>query len=283
MFQEKSLSGFFFLIGIFWGCYRANRIDIALAGLLGLFISNETAKLLKYNQETLGHGLFGYNGILIGMAIVMLGTQGSLSWLLVILASIVATISIKTPWRIPAFTFPFILTSWISIFLILKFFPALPSSELESLNQLDIKDPLFYLKTILHSFSQVFLLKDPATGLLFIIGLLINSFKGTLAALYACLLCFLIPVLLGNSHLASLYDGLYGYSAILSALAVITLKPKSFIRSIPLLTAVVIITWSFQFLLLEIFKPLGIPILTAPFVFGTWVTFRLCLIKLLKD
>lgn len=275
MFQENSLTGLLFIIAILWGTYSDGNIQIGFAGLAGLLISNLAAKLWHYDQASINQGLYGYNGVLVGLGIATFVPMNFISAIFIVIASILSTLVLKKPWRIPAFTFPFIVLTWISLAIL--FAIGDKSTSPVQLADLVISSHQFkfYLESLLHSFSQVFLIKNPITGFLFLIGLLINSKQAFLAALFAAVLALFLAFILESSYLIAIHDGLYGYSPILTAIAIVTFRPKSFLSSLPVLIIGTIITILVQFALGFILAPLGLPILTAPFVFATWITLKI--------
>ena len=64
MFQNNPLTGFLFLVGIF-----VNSALLGLAGLIGLLASTLTALLLRADRSMVRAGLFGFNGILVGIGL----------------------------------------------------------------------------------------------------------------------------------------------------------------------------------------------------------------------
>src|SRR4029450_9571115 len=69
MFQNNPLTGTLFLAAIAWGSYAAGVPQVVLAGALAVVVANLTAELLHVDTESLHSGLFGFNGILVGLAL----------------------------------------------------------------------------------------------------------------------------------------------------------------------------------------------------------------------
>src|SRR5919108_5411431 len=64
MFQNNPLTGLLFLIGIFY-----NSRLLGVAALIGLVSSTATAMILRVDQPLIRAGLFGFNGILVGIGL----------------------------------------------------------------------------------------------------------------------------------------------------------------------------------------------------------------------
>ena len=63
--QNNIFTGLLFLIGILY-----NSRLMALGALLGVIISTITAILLNYNKKDINNGLYGFNGTLVGIALL---------------------------------------------------------------------------------------------------------------------------------------------------------------------------------------------------------------------
>lgn len=121
-------------------------------------------------------------------------------------------------------------------------------------------------KTIFRSFSQVMLQQNTLTGLLFCLGIAINSVTMLLGALLAVLVSFITATLCKfNSRL--IQQGVYGFNAALVGTAVWFFLPVSFLSLI-----LIIITASFATILSHILLIYSAksPIFTAPFIMTTW-------------
>src|SRR5436853_6799991 len=66
MFQNNPITGLLFLIGIFFNSYQ-----LGIAGIIGLLASTIAAMLLGADRNLIRAGLFGYNGILTGIGLVV--------------------------------------------------------------------------------------------------------------------------------------------------------------------------------------------------------------------
>ncbi len=114
MLQEDSVTGLLFLIGIFYG-----SITMGLAALLAAICGTATAYLLKYDKSEITQCLYGFSAALVGVAAMLFLKPLFWTWVVIVIGSALAAILqhffIKR--KIPAFTFPFVLATWITLFL----------------------------------------------------------------------------------------------------------------------------------------------------------------------
>ena len=119
MFQNNPLTGALFVAAIGWGSYQAGVPRVALAGLLAVIVASLTAEWLRVDAASLGSGLYGYNGVLVGLALATFLDAGPLLWVYVVIGAAISVISMLgtanavKPWAVSALTFPFVLTTWL--------------------------------------------------------------------------------------------------------------------------------------------------------------------------
>jgi urea transporter len=116
MLQENSITGLLFLIGIFYG-----SIAMGFAALLATVCGTVVAYLLKYDHAEINQGLYGFNAVLC--AIVFAGPKVKDGmWVLIslILALVISLLMLKI--GIAKLTFPFVLATWLTLFLKNKIF-----------------------------------------------------------------------------------------------------------------------------------------------------------------
>lgn len=125
----------------------------------------------------------------------------------------------------------------------------------------------YFSKCFLHSFSQVMLQENVITGLLFLLGIglnspimLLGSIMATVSALAVTKLC--------KYDLTATQSGLYSFNAALVGIAIFYFLPVSLTS-----LAFVIFGGSFSSLLMHfmITKLAKIPALTTPFILTTWL------------
>ena len=282
IFQNNPLTGLFFLAAIWWGAAVAGQIEVAIGATIATMIATATAIILKTDQTSLREGLFGFNGILLGAAVpTFLGNNWEM-WLLLILGSAIVTVvflaisNVMKTWGLSAMTFPFVLTTW---------FLMLSAYLLQNINITTLTPPAFahqgtfpelkaaaldYLEAWFKGPAQVFLINNALSGVLVVIGLLINSWYAAIFALVGSGLAIITALIFGaDPH--SIFNGLYGFSPVLTAvgLGCVFFRPSWRVTLYTLLG--IVFTVFVQAALDAGLAPLGIPTFTGPFNFATWL------------
>ncbi len=183
MFQNSPITGIFFLIGLFVGGWQFGAY-----ALLACVVSTATAYWLGIPGDAISAGLYGYNGVLVGVALVFYLQD---NWILVpytilgAFAAVIASAAIGNllgTWQIPALTGPFVVTIWLFALGIFGFSqiegsansvaPALPQmmeAGRASLGFTDIYEGLF------KGVSEVFFQNSIWVGIIFLIGIFLSS------------------------------------------------------------------------------------------------------------
>lgn len=257
MFQNNIYSGILFLIGIFYNSWL-----LGLAALLGTIISTGSALLLKYPKEDIQNGLYGFNGTLTGIAVLLFFEVNLVTVLALIAGAVLSTLMMGLLKKmIPPFTAPFVVVTWFVIYSLLFVlnFSLLSSSEPTG-NTIDI------LAASSNSFGQVMFQENVITGLFFLLGILVNNRLMAVYAVYAAVLGSLTGWLFSEPF-STINGGLMGYNAILCAIALTGKRWQDFLW---ITLAICLST------LLNIGLAMtGIITLTAPFVLVTWVIWKL--------
>lgn len=160
--------------------------------------------------------------------------------------------------RIPGFTAPFILSTWLLLGIAALLWPALRTSG----GTAAIETAPEWLQALSLHFGQVmFEGRSLLTGALFLAGIAVNERRGALYALWGALL----P--LGMAFFADDYAafnaGLYGYNGVLCAIALAGPSAWDFARATCAVLLSIALQWSGM--------QAGIVTLTAPFVMAVWV------------
>ncbi len=254
MLQNNALTGLLFLIGIFY-----NSWVLGIGAVVGGIISTYSAYLLKYSKEDINSGLFGFNGVLVGIAVYFYFGLNITSFIFLILGSFFSTYLMhKMKSKIPAFTAPFIISTWAIIFIIkvMEFIPLL-SSSLPDVNYFNL------FSSLSMGFGQVMFQNSMITGIIFFIALLVNSKKAALFGLYGSILGSIIALIFAMP-ISMINIGLFGYNAVLCGIALGNNKNKSFIfATIAIILSVILNFW---------LGILGVITLTAPFVIASWIS-----------
>lgn len=284
MFQNNPLTGLLFIVGIGWGAFAAGMPMVFVGAVVGLLVSTITAYLLKVDNDSLRVGLFGYNGILVGAALPTFLTVDPLLWVYIIVGSAVSTVAFMAianvfkTWDVAALTFPFVLVTWFLLLAAYSFAdvpiasmgpPAIPAAIAASSAAIPT-DAQFWLDSFLKGPAQVFLIGNAITGVIFLIALAVSSLWAAAFAALGALVAVIVAVLFG-ADTATIQAGLFGFSPVLTAIALgaTFYKPGARVFGYALLG--IIFTVFVQAAMDIALTPVGIPTLTAPFIFATWL------------
>jgi urea transporter len=289
MFQNNPLTGLIFLAGIFVNSGRLGGF-----ALLGLATSTLTAYLLGVDRALIRNGLFGFNGILVGIGLAFFLDYNGLLIGYVILGAAISTVAMMalanlfSVWDMPALTAPFVLTTWLLLFAVLVFAnlrpnlliaPAAP--DVRILPPTALREaatgagaigltPTNMTNALFRGIGEVMFQDKLATGVIFLFAIFVNSRISALFALLASALGALTAWTVGASGIA-IFHGLYGFNAVLAAIAlggiffVLTWRSAIYALAAALFSTLV-------FAAVSVFlAPIGMPALTAPFVLVTWI------------
>ncbi|HLG74782.1 MAG TPA: urea transporter, partial [Ktedonobacteraceae bacterium] len=289
MFQNNPLTGLLILIGIFY-----NSLLLGGAAVLGLIVSTLTASALGADRAMIRNGLFGFNGVLLGIGLAAFLQLNPALVIYIILGAIVTTIimaalaNLLNVWDVPALTAPFVLTAWFFIFAAFLFahirtnttiHPALyvPTASMETalrpvpttttgagITAGNLAEALF------RGVGEVFLQDNLVTGIIFVIALLINSPASAAMSLIGSIVGIImaLAVLGGNGYWV--FHGLYGFNAVLCAIAIGGIFYVFSWRSVFYAILCAAIGTILMASLSVILSPWGVPALTGPFVIATW-------------
>ena len=284
MFQNNPLTGSMFLLAIAWGSFTGGAGAVFVGGVLGLVTASLTAMWLRVDSQALRDGLFGYNGLLLGLALPTFLPPSLLLWCCVLIGAAVSvvamlgTANVTKTWSVSALTFPFVITTWL-LLLAASAFAGLGAGDAaaaaDAIVPLEpgLSDPLrpaAFLQGVLLSISQVFLKGDALSALLLLAGLALNSMAAAALALAGALLALCTAHLLGaESQLIS--AGLLGFSPVLTAIALGSVFYSPGPRVLMYAALGTVFTVFVQGALNVVVTPWGIPALTAPFVLTSWL------------
>ncbi|NNC66718.1 MAG: urea transporter [Gammaproteobacteria bacterium] len=249
--QPCSLSGLIILASI-----AIHSWKMALGAFFGAVIGTASAKFLNFDSKDITLGIFGYNATLIGIANIYF-FETSITSLIVFTLSCVLSVFI-TKWiprylKLPAFTAPFVFITWF-IILIADFINLKPSN-----NILNFANNI-HTEGLGEAVGQVYIQGNGITGVIMLVAILICSKSSFVWALVATTLTWLLAQSL-NYPDTNIQNGLYGFSAVLTAIALQSMKPIIF----PLIGIVLTVFVTQAFIIS------GWPSLTAPFVFVSWL------------
>lgn len=297
MFQENGYTGLLIILGIFWGSYETGHYLVGWGALIGLIVSTIVGHITCLPREEGRQGLWGFNGILVGCAFPTFLGSSLYMWLALIICAALSTWArtalnnLLRPLKINSLTFPFIITTWIFL-LASRQMKGLPPDGLATPELATTYRALFLstdiayhdlhistlLATWLRNIGQVFLIDSWITGLFFLIALAISHRWAAIWAGVASAIAILVGAL-WHAPAGAVVNGLYGYSAVLTGIALgCTFYRPGLLSAIWAIFGIVT-TVFVQAAMDSLFLPLGLPALTAPFCITTWL-FLLPLFKL---
>ncbi len=256
MLQNNHITGLLFLIGIFY-----NSWVMGLGALAGIIAGTATAVVLKYEKNDIENGLYGFNGALLGIALLFFFKADTLSLVLIALGSVLSSIIMHyaIERKLPVFTFPFVLTTWFLMALI-NYFSLIPQQSQNTIpaSGFDI------ISSAGMGFGQVMFQENIITGIIFFLAILANSRKSAVYALLGSMLGMLVAMVLSlPPNLINV--GLFGFNGVLCGIALSDKKPWAYA------TASIILSVLIMYGMMSI----NLTALTAPFVFSTWIVLAL--------
>lgn len=287
IFQNNPLTGAFFLVAVTWGAIAGGAPQIAAGAVVALIVATVTAMLLDADEGSLRQGLFGFNGVLVGCAVPTFIEPSVAMWALLVIGAATSTVAmlavanVMKTWGTPALTFPFVLTTWFLMLGAYSFGAVTidgmgPPALAHSLTTAPMSpaavegQALPLLEAWLKGPAQVFLIDNWVSGILVVIGLAVSSLWAAGFALGGAAIALATSLALGAS-LSDINGGLYGFSAVLTAVALgCVFYPPSWRVTLYALLGTVF-TVIVQGAMDAAFAPIGIPTFTAPFVFVTWL------------
>ncbi|WP_316749716.1 urea transporter [Pedobacter gandavensis] len=256
MLQENAWTGLLFLAGIFCG-----SLQMGIGAILATLCGTITAQVLKYKEEEIESGLYGFSAALVGVALPFYFQSVAVIWIAIVIGAILATMLqhffiVK---KIPVFTFPFVFVTWILLYIFHQLYPVAPSDVLMMETQLN-ED----FAHAFRGFGQVIFQGGTIAGLLFFIAVFISSPISALYAMAAGVVAAAISSCLSLNPQESIAMGLGSYNAVLCAIVFAGTKVMDGFWVLLSVVLALFVAWlmaSFNFTLL-----------TFPFVAGTCLT-----------
>ncbi|XP_051785475.1 urea transporter 2 isoform X1 [Erpetoichthys calabaricus] len=228
MFVNNPLSGLI----IFAGLILQNPWW-ALNGFVGTMFATISALILQQNRGAIAAGLYGYNGILVGLLMAVFSEKGDWYWWLLfpnifmsmacpIVSSALASINSK--WGLPVFTLPFnilVCLHMVATGHYNNYFPQVlikPIASTPNLTWSDVNVGMLF-RAVPVGIGQVYGCDNPWTGGIFIVALFISSPITCLHAIFGSAAGVLSGLALA-SPFQSIYDGLWSYNSVLACIAI---------------------------------------------------------------
>jgi len=261
--------------------------EMAMYGAMGNFSSCGLALVLGFDEGTLKNGLFGYNGILVAMALFLFhdGEVFIPAFFCAGLSTIVMVGFIQCIFpRLSPFTIPFILVTWIWLLaapLLSDAYPKIDGLDPHSFREgewfeiwssNDKWPPMMdIIHTVIAGLGQIFFMEGFVPGIIVLIAFFLYSCIMGLAALFSSILSVVICILLGIDPTMPV-TGWWGYNPVLTG---IVLCGIFFVASgwrIYILTILgVISTFIFHSAVAPIAMAMGLPVITLPFTVVSWL------------
>jgi urea transporter len=272
----NAVTGLIFLSALYVGGVTAGA-----AATVGVISSTLTAYLLGFPKEDIDAGLYGFNGTLVGPCLFLFLENSPQLWAYVVLAAMLSSIilaalmKILGPYKIPASTSPFVLTSWIFIVAVYAFdklsrgFVLPPPGIPSAVTDVAMLPITMWPTALSKGVAEVMFADSVIVGIMFLVGIAITSLRGALMALMGTIIGVAFPILLGAS-LGMIEMGLYSFNPVLTMMAVgwVFLKPDGKSAALAILAG--FLTVIYQAALANFLAPVGLPTLTFPFVLTMW-------------
>lgn len=281
MFQQSVSCSLFFLIGIFWGAWSEGRMAVAWGAVVGLAVSTLTGHLLRLKPSEGEAGLWGFNGILLGCALMSFLRSTPLTWCVLMLGA-ASTVWLREGmnrvmrrWRLNSLTMPFVLICWLLLAAAHSFeglsAEGLPTPALHQEGSIHLAmGPIHLIFYWLRGIAQVFLFDSWVTGLFFLAGLIsANGWAAFWAAFSSALALAL--ALLFQAPGTEISLGLYGFSPVLTGIALGAVFHRPSWRSALWAVLGVVLTLFAQGAANVILAPFGVPTLTVAFCLVSWI------------
>ncbi|XP_053182014.1 urea transporter 2 [Scomber japonicus] len=228
MFVNNPLSGLIIFAGLILQNYWW-----ALNGFVGTLFATISALILQQNRGAIAAGLYGYNGILVGLLMAVFSNAGDWYWWLLLpnifmsmMCPIVssALASINSRWDLPVFTLPFNILVCLHMVATGHYnhhFPQVliqPRSELPNITWADIDVAKLFMSVPV-GIGQVYGCDNPWTGGIFIISLFISSPITCAHAVLGSAVGMVSGLALA-APFGDIYFGLWGYNCVLACIAI---------------------------------------------------------------
>lgn len=277
-FMENPITGALFFFAMAYASYASGNWTTTIGAALGVCVATLTARLLDCDEPSVASGLFGFNGVLVGAALPTFIAAAPQLWAYVIVGAAASTVitaacsaTLTAKWGIPGSTGPFVLTGWLMVAGAYSFgglhvtgdAPKLATDYVQGV--VFLPQPMELVQIFFRNIGQVYLLGNEISGAIILLGIFIASVPAGIAAAAGSLVAMAVAIGMGADP-AVVSQGLYGFSPVLTALAVgvIFLKPSPRVTLYALLATIT--TVFVQGALDVIVAPSGIPSFTAPYV-----------------
>lgn len=267
MFQDNALTGLLFLLGLVAAGFEESwgfALLMAAGAVLGTVLGTLTAKVLRYDEKQIRDGIYGFNGTLVGVGMFFFYQPSIVVIILTVIGCVLSSVVtwwMRTYWPFPTYTFPFIVTTWAFMGI-----AALMGQEKEVLPP--PPEQFNFATAFGEGLGEVFFQASLATSAFFLAGLAVNNWRHAVLGLAGSILGTLVGIY-HQDPTGSVDIGIYGYNAVLAAIALDLWRPSLIIAVLGAFLTTP---------LTEVFPKihdwiawLNPAALTAPFVFACWI------------
>lgn len=277
-FMENAFTGLLFLVAIAYASYTTGVWATSIGTVIGLIVATLTAQILDCDKPSVSSGLFGFNGVLVGVALPTFIAVSPQLWFYIIIGSAVSTVltsafsaTLTKSWGIPGSTGPFVLTGWLMVAGAYSFgaltvtgdSPKLVSDYVQGAAIIPANIEL--VQIFFRNIAQVFLLGSEVSGAIILLGIIIASRPAGIAAVIGSLIAMITAIFM-RADPSVVIQGLYGFSPVLTAIAVGVIFLKTDSKVIAYAVLATITTVFIQGAYDVIMSPMGLPSFTAPYV-----------------
>ncbi len=181
VFSNKNSSGALVFLATLYDPF------VGLFGLLGNIIVNGTVTLLHVDKNYVHAGVFGVNGILIGLGVGLYAGVSIESFALLVLASVLSVLvalillnEITLKFHLPIMSFPFVAGFWLLLLAMEKFTSSVPHatiSPIPLLKNIDADFALYssHIANLFRAFGSLLFMPSLFTGICIIAAIFISS------------------------------------------------------------------------------------------------------------
>ncbi|MCX4672058.1 urea transporter [Streptomyces sp. NBC_01381] len=273
--QTNVWAGGVFLLAFFVGSWR-----MGVFGLLGAVVSTATAYALGVDRGRIDLGLEGFSGCLTGLALfVFLGPRLS-TYLLTVVGAVVCVLicaaltALLAPWRLPALTAPFCVVGGALLTAAPAFTRVWHGGSPAFVPVRATGGTRYTWTDLWHGFfaniAEVGLSAHWYVGAIMLVGLFVAGIRPGLAAVVGSALAVLLAWGLGAPP-GAVAAGVYGYNAVLVAIALGTLFLAGTVSTALYTLVGVAVATVLTAALNAYFAPFGGRTLSWPFIITTWL------------
>ncbi len=259
MLQNSSLTGLLFVLGI-----AINSLLLTAGLVVGVVVGTLTARVLKYDEEAIGDGLYGFNAALVGISMLVFFESTVQVWVALVLLSVASTIMMNLFVRkqAPAFTFPFVFLLWIALYVFRHWLPVDPPAE-DDLAGLIEYSATVDLQHFGFGFGEVIFQASMLSGIVFFLAVYLNNPTSALYGMAGTFAAIAIASMLMDKT-EEIQQGWFTFNAVLVAIAMSGPERSA--------GAFVLIGVFISVLIESIMQSYGLPHLTFPFIAAAWIT-----------